>query len=408
MTVLEMRCMECGWTYSLDDMVYRCERCDYPLEVQYDYDIMASTSSRETFKNRGWTIWRYRELLPIRDVSNIISSGEGGTPLLRSMRLAKALGVESLYLKDETRNPTWSFKDRGTSVGVSKAVEIGARAVGCVSTGNMAASTAAYAAKAGIKSIVIIPHGTPLEKIAQMLICGAEVVALKAPYPEIYRVALDASREYGIYMVHSDAPMRVEGQKTASFEIAEQLEWRAPDWVIVPTSSAGNLSAHWKGWKEMHKIGLVDELPRMVCIQAEGNSPIVRAFKRGRNHVEPFKEARTIAHAIANPDPPSGRRALKVLHESKGKAEAVSDKEIMEAQKLLAETEGLFAEPAGAAPVAGLKRLLKEGTIDGSEIMVCVITGAGVKDVESALKVCGKPHELESLEGYRDLLKEIL
>ncbi|MFQ6076277.1 MAG: threonine synthase, partial [Candidatus Bathyarchaeia archaeon] len=339
--IIGLECAECGRTYPVDEMVYRCGRCDYPLEVRYDYAKVATMISKEKLRDRKWTMWRYRELLPIRDKSKIVSLDEGGTPLLRASRLSEALGLRNLYLIDETRNPTWSFKDRGTSVGVSKALEIGAKAVGCVSTGNMAASTAAYAAKAGIRGIVLIPSGTPMEKIVQMLICGAEVVAIRAPYPRIFEVALETSREHGMYMVHSDAPMRIEGQKTTSYEICERLGWESPNYVVIPTSSAGNISAQWKGWRELQEVGLVDALPAMVAIQAEGNAPIVKAFKGGRDYVEPTKEPKTIAHAIANPDPPSGRRALKILRESEGLAEAVSDREILEAQKLLAGTEGL-------------------------------------------------------------------
>jgi len=404
---LELECSICGRTYSVDEMVYRCATCDYPLEARYDYDEIATRINKKLLKNREWNIWRYKELLPIKDLSNMVSMNEGGTTLQKSVRLAKEIGIKNLYLKDETRNPTWSFKDRGSSVGVSKALEIGANAVGCVSTGNMAASMAAYAAKAGLKCVILIPSGTPLEKIVQMLICGAEVISMEKSYPEIYEVGLEISREYGIYWVHADAPMRIEGHKTSSYEICEQLGWGVPDKVIIPTSSGGNISAHWKGWKELYSIGFVEKLPSMVAIQAEGSCPIVKAFKAKKEIVEPFKEARTIAHSISNPDPPSGQRVLKLLKESEGVAEAVSDRELLDAQKILAETEGIFAEPAGAASIAGLKRLLKEGVIDRDETVVCVITGAGLKDVKSAMKIAGEPLELKSWDECRHLLRSL-
>jgi len=402
-----MECAKCGRTYPVDEMVYRCVRCDYPLEVRYDYDEVATKLSKKLIRKREWTIWRYNELLPIQDLSKVVSMSEGGNFLHKSVRLAERLGIKKLYLKDETRNPTWSFKDRGSSVGISKALEIGARAVGCVSTGNMAASMAAYAAKAGIKCVILIPSGTPLEKMAQMLICGAEVISMGRPYPEIYKVGLEISKEYGIYWVHADAPMRIEGQKTSSYEICEQLGWKAPDRVIIPTSSGGNISAHWKGWKELSLIGFIEKFPSMVSIQAEGCCPIVKAFKDRKEFIEPFKKARTIAQSISNPDPPSGQRALRLLKESKGIAEAVSDRELLDAQKILAETEGVFAEPAGAASIAGLKKLLEEGVIDKNEEIVCVITGAGLKDVKSTMKVCGKPIKLKSWEECQQLLKSI-
>lgn len=405
---LELECSRCGRTYPVDEMVYRCAMCDYPLEVRYDYDEIAIRASKKLIENREWNIWRYNELLPIKDSSNVVSMSEGGTTLQRSVRLAERFGIKNLYVKDETRNPTWSFKDRGSSVGVSKALEIGANAVGCVSTGNMAASMAAYAAKAGLKCLILIPSGTPLEKIVQMLISGAEVISMEKSYPEIYKAGLEISREYEIYWLHADAPMRIEGQKTSSYEICEQLGWSVPDKVIIPTSSGGNISAHWKGWKELCSIGFVEKLPSMVAIQAEGSCPIVRAFKAKKEVVEPFKEARTVAHSISNPDPPSGKRVLKILKESEGAAESVSDEELLDAQKTLAETEGIFAEPAGAASIAGLKRLLEEGVIDRDETVACVITGAGLKDVKSAMKIAGEPIELKSWDECRNLLKSFV
>ena len=389
-------------------MIYRCVTCDFPLEVEYDYEEVKNKISKSEIERRKWTMWRYRELLPVEDASNIVSLEEGGTPLLKSERLAKELGIKKLYLKDETRNPSWSFKDRGSSVGVSKAIEIGANAVGCVSSGNMAASMAAYAAKAGMKCFILVPSKTPVEKIVQMLVSGAYVVSIDAPYPELCRVGLETSKRYKIYSVHNDAPMRVEGQKTSSYEICEQLGWDTPDWIIVPTSSGGNISAQWKAWKELYSVGFIEALPSMVAVQAEGCCPIVKAFKQGKEKTEYFGEPKTIATAIANPNPPSGERVLKLLKESRGVAEAVSDQEMLSAQKLLARTEGLFAEPAGAASVASLKKLLEEGKVKKDETVVCVVTGAGLKDTKSAMKVCGEALNLSSLSEYQSLLTTLL
>jgi len=404
---LEMECPRCGKTYPINDMVYRCVECDYPLEVRYDYNEIATKITKKLIGKREWTIWRYKEILPIKNFSKIISLNEGGTALQKGARLAERFGIKNLYLKDETRNPTWSFKDRGSSVGISKALEIGVGAVGCVSTGNMAASMAAYAAKAGIKCVILIPSGTPLEKVVQMLICGAEVISIDKPYPEIYEMGLRLSKEHGIYWIHADAPMRIEGQKTSSYEICEQLGWNVPDKVIIPTSSGGNISAHWKGWKELSLIGFIEQFPSMVSIQAEGCCPIVKAFKDRKDFIEPLKKARTIAQSISNPDPPSGQRVLSLLKESNGVAEAVSDRELLDAQKVLAETEGIFAEPAGAASIAGLKKLLEKGLINKYEKVVCVITGAGLKDMKSPMKVCIKPPKLKSWDDCRQLLKSL-
>lgn len=220
---MHLKCAKCGESYNVDGMIYYCQRCHFPLEVEYDYQKIAEILSKGKIAKREWSIWRYKELLPITDPASIVSLSEGGTPLRRSHRLAEYLGLTQLYIKDETRNPTWSFKDRGSSVGVSKALELGSNAVGCASSGNMAASMAAYAAVAALRCIILVPEGTQREKIAQMLICGADVISVDKPYPEICNVGIETSRKHGVYWVHNDAPMRVEGQKTSSFEIAEQL-----------------------------------------------------------------------------------------------------------------------------------------------------------------------------------------
>jgi threonine synthase len=404
---VEMRCSECGKTHSANEMIYRCEKCDYPLEIKYDYDFIASTMGKRLTDIERGTIWQYKELLPVADTSKIITMDEGGTPLHKATRLAQRLSVKNLYLKDETRNPTGSFKDRGSSVGVSKALEISARAVGCVSTGNMAASVAAYAAKAGIKSVVLIPPDTPSQKIGPIAIYGAEVMSIEKPYSEIYKIGLEMSQKFGIYWLHSDAPVRIEGQKTCAYEMWQQLGRISPDRVIIPTSSGGNTSALWKGWQELYKIGVVKKLPSMVVIQAEGCCPIAKAFKEGKEDVDPFGKTKTIAHSISNPDPPSGRRVLRLLKESNGIAEAVPDKELLEAQRLLAETEGIFAELAGAASVAGLKKLLEKGILGGDENIVCVVTGTGLKDARSAAIAYHKITRLKSWVEYQKLLETI-
>jgi threonine synthase len=349
-------------------------------------------------------MWRYKELLPIEDTSKIVTLNEGETALWKSTGLAKVLGLRNLYLKDETKNPTWSFKDRGTSVGVSKAREIGYQIVGCVSSGNMAASISTYAAHAGLRALVLLRTGVPIEKIVHMLICGAEVIAVDMPYPRIYRLGLELSKECGICWVHADAPMRIEGQKTSSFEICEQLGWEVPGKVVVPTSSGGNMSAHWKGWRDMYATKLIEEKPSMVAVQIAAAHPIYDAFRQGKDIVQPVVEGDTIATSICNPDPPSGLRVLRLLRESKGLVEVVDDDEILQAQKLLGRTEGIFAEPGGSSSIAGLKKLVDHGSIDRDETVVAVITGAGIKDTKSAIKVAGKPYTVSFESELRDLI----
>ena len=392
---MRLLCPACQSEASVDSFVYRCDKCDEALELRYDLEDLRGRISPRALESRPWNLWRYSELLPIIGPARI-SLHEGGTPLHQSKRLGEKLGLEHLYLKDETRNPTGSFKDRGSSVGVSKAVELKAEAVGCVSTGNMAASMAAYAAKAGLRNFVLIPTGTPVEKMVQTMICGSMLIAVKGEYPETYRMGLEASVKHRIYMVHSDAPFRVEGQKTIAYEICEQLEWSVPDLVLVPTSSGGNISSLWKGFREMHELGIIGNLPSIVCVQAEGCSPIVTAFRSGNDIVQPFSKSDTLAQSISNPDPPSGKRVLRLLKDSRGFALSVSDQEILEAQRLVAETEGLFIEPASASAIAALVKSSRTGMVDGSDRIVCVLTGSGLKDVKSATRLLAKPLEISS------------
>ncbi len=396
--ILDMSCVFCGEKHSVDEMLFRCKKCNEPLEVNYDLSKLSEVLDRGSFKKRTWNVWRYSELLPVINKLNRVSLSEGGTPLIKSTSLAKELGIKELYLKDETRNPTWSYKDRGTAVGVSKAKEVNAEAVSAASTGNMGSSISAYSAKANIRCIILITANTPMEKVVQILIHGANTIAVNRSYPELYRMLFEMSEKYPIYLVHSDSPMRVEGQKTAAFEVCEQLAWTSPDKVIIPTSSGGNISAYWKGFLEFKTVKFIDCVPNMVCIQASGCAPIVKAFKERKDRPNLWPSPETIAHSISNPDPSlaSGRRCLDLLKKSDGIAEDVSDDEILYAQKLLAMTEGIFAEPAAAASIAGLNKLINNGYIDEDDRVVCVITGAGLKDVKSALKNCKNPSNIKT------------
>jgi len=408
--VLCMSCVSCGEEHSVDDMFFRCTRCNEPYTVNYDLSKLSQILHNKSFQKREWDVWRYHELLPINNKVNMISLMEGGTPLIKSTTLAKELGIKELYLKDETRNPTWSYKDRGTAVGVSKAIEVNAKAVAAASTGNMGSSISAYSAKADIRCIILITAKTPIEKVVQILIHGANTFAVDQPYPELYRMLFEMSEKYRVYLVHSDSPMRVEGQKTAAFEVCEQLAWICPDKVIIPTSSGGNISAYWKGFLEFNTLKFIARVPNMVCIQAAGCAPIVKAFKEGRDYPEPWLSPETVAHSISNPNPSlaSGRRCLDLLKKSNGIAEDVSDDEILGAQKLLAKTEGIFAEPAAAASIAGLKKLINNGYICSDDRVVCVITGAGLKDVKSALKNCKSPLNIKTRDELWGALSRYL
>lgn len=405
---LTMKCEKCGRDFQLDSFAFRCLDCNEPLTVLYDYESLKNVLFKDSFKNRPNNVWRYKEILPVKS-DKVVSLFEGGTPLFKSHRISALLGLKNLYLKDESRNPTGSFKDRGSSIGVSKALEIGAKFVCCASTGNMASSLSTYAIKAGLKCIILIPANTPIEKIMQTLYHDPIVFSVDLPYPELYKFSFEASLKYGLYLVHADSPMRVEGQKTIAYEICEQLNWEVPDVVIVPTSSGGNFSAIWKGFMEFYNLGLINKLPKMICVQSSGCAPIVDAFKSG-GELKPWINPKTIAHSISNPNPilASGNRVLKILRNYNGYAESISDREISEAQKMLAVLEGLFVEPASAASIAVLIKLLDDGIIDRSDKVVCVLTGSGMKDLNAIKYYVGFPFKISSMEEFNEHLMGIL
>ncbi len=331
-------------------------------------------------------IRRYKNYLPVTEKTPIVTLLEGDTPLIEAENLRVSLGVDSkIYLKYEGLNPTGSFKDRGMTVAMSKAVEEGASAVICASTGNTSASAAAYAAKAKLKCVVLIPQGAvALGKLSQALIHGAEVIAIKGNFDDALNLAREISAKYPVVLVNSINPNRIEGQKTAAFEIVDSLG-DAPDYHFIPVGNAGNITAYWKGYKEYGKI-LRDKrklkLPRMMGFQAEGAAPIVRGH--------PVKKPRTIATAIRIGNPASWKRAEEARDESKGVIDIVTDKEIIEAYKMLSSVEGLFVEPASAAGVAGLVKYVHQGYFSRPSTIVCILTGHGLKDPDRAIKVAQK------------------
>jgi threonine synthase len=397
-------CINCGAEYPPDKVIYKCENCSDLLSVEYDYEAVQRNVDMKLWSSREMGVWRYWEILPINDPSKIVSLHEGGTNLHKCKRLAKKLGLENLYVKNEGENPTGSFKDRGMTVGVSRAVELGFKTVACASTGNTSASLAAYAAKSGLHCIVLIPSGKiAFGKLAQAIVYGAHAIQIRGNFDDALQAILELTRKHQtIYLLNSINPYRIEGQKTLGFEVCDQLGYKTPDTVIVPVGNAGNISAIWKGFTEFKEIGVVDGSPRMIGIQAEGAAPIATAFKRGWREIRPVDKPETIATAIRIGEPASWKKALKSIRESKGLAETVSDEEIVNAQKLLARLEGLFVEPASASSIAGLIKLVDSGLIDRDEVVVCVATGHGLKDPEIIMKTCEKPVEidagLESLE----------
>jgi len=331
-------------------------------------------------------IRRYKDYLPVSEKTPVVTLLEGDTPLIEAENLRVSLEIDSkIYLKYEGLNPTGSFKDRGMTVAVSKALEEGARAVICASTGNTSASAAAYAAKAKLKCVVLIPEGAvALGKLSQALIHGAEVVAIKGNFDAALNLAREISLEYPVVLVNSINPNRIEGQKTAAFEIVDSLG-DAPDYHFIPVGNAGNITAYWKGYKEYKNVFREKrplKLPRMMGFQAEGAAPIVRGY--------PIKKPKTIATAIRIGNPASWKKAEEARDESKGVIDTVADKEIIEAYRMLSSREGLFVEPASAASVAGLIKYVRKGYFSQPSTIVCVLTGHGLKDPDRAIKVARK------------------
>ncbi|MDH5663806.1 MAG: threonine synthase [Candidatus Bathyarchaeota archaeon] len=394
-------CIACGEKYGADEIVYSCKRCGDLLEVKYDYDLLEAKLKKSDWQSLPLSVWRYKDFMPIRDPSKIVSLNEGGTGLHSCQRLVNILGVKHLYVKNEGENPTGSFKDRGMSVGITKAVELNTKTVICASTGNTSASLAAYAAKAGLQCIALIPSGKiAYGKLAQAMIYGAKVVQIRGNFDHALKMVLELSEKHReIYLLNSINPYRLEGQKSLAYEICDQLNREPPDRVVLPVGNAGNISAIWKGFTEFHKLCLIDKLPKMTGIQAEGAAPIARAIKNGKDKIVPIDKPETIATAIRIGAPISWKKAMRAIRESGGTAETVTDKEILEAQKMLARSEGLFVEPASASSIAGLKKLFEAGKIDKDEIVVCVTTGHGLKDPDTAIKISEKPSEVDAEIG---------
>lgn len=335
---------------------------------------------------RCWqgVIKEYRRFLPIDSSWKVISLLEGNTPLVEAESLAKAIKFGGrLYLKCEGFNPTGSFKDRGMTVAISAAFNGGKRAVICASTGNTSASAAAYAAKAGMKAFVLLPKGAvAMGKLSQAVIYGARVIALQGTFDDALSVVRKVAELLPVEVVNSVNPLRIEGQKTAAFEICDELK-RAPDFHFLPVGNAGNITAYWKGYKEYFNEGIIDSLPRMMGFQAEGAAPIVKGY--------PIKNPQTIASAIKIGNPYSWQSALEAVSQSNGLIGAVSDDEILRAYRLIASLEGVFCEPASASSVAGFLKLCNEGFFKGNEVVVCTLTGSGLKDPQVAMDISEKP-----------------
>jgi threonine synthase len=393
--VTGLRCLVCSSVFENGNL-HTCPKCGVQgiLDVQYDYSAIAATLTRATLAGRPFTHWRYRELLPISPEAVPPPLAVGGTPLYDVPRLAEAIGIQKLFLKDDGINPTSSFKDRASSVGVLKALEFGFKIVACASTGNAASSLAGLSASVGLKSVIFVPQRTPEPKLTQLLIFGATVVRVKGSYEQAFELCREACKKFGWYDRNGGTnPFLVEGKKTAGLEIAEQCGEKIPDWVVVSVGDGCTIGGIGKGLQEMKRLGFIDRVPKLLGVQAEGARPLLDAFVSGRGLVP--STTNTIADSIAVGTPRNWRRAIQQIKASQGEMVAVPDDEILDAMRLTARLGGVFGEPAGVAGVAGLKKAIAQGVVKPGESAVVVITGNGLKDIQTAKQAVGQTLDIE-------------
>ncbi len=408
-----LRCRECSRDYPLA-AIHVCEYCFGPVEVVYDYEAIRKNTSREAIERGPSSLWRYKDFLPC-EAEGAIDIGAGFTPLIHAKNLGKALGLKNLYIKNDTVNPTWSFKDRVVAVAITKARELGFTTLACASTGNLANSVSAHAAAAGMEAVVFIPEDLEVGKVLGSLIYNPTLVKVRGNYDAVNRLCaeLSSTQEDWAFVNVNVRPYYSEGSKTLGFEVAEQLGWRAPDHVVAPMASGSLYVKIRKGFDELAKTGLIEAKPtRMSGAQATGCSPIAVAWEEGTLNFRP-QRPKTIAKSLAIGNPADGYYALVQLRDTNGACGNVSDEEIVAGMKLLAETEGIFGETAGGVTIASLKQLAERGTIHPDELTVAFVTGAGFKTIEALEGSLNEPllvdPSVESFEqAYRERAVEVL
>lgn len=387
--VTGLRCVHCAAPAPLTDDVYTCDRCGGNLQVEYDYAAIGAAWPRsELAGNPDRTIWRYAPLYPV--AARIDALPIGWTPLLRAARLEQKLGLRSLFLKDDGRNPSASFKDRASAIALARARDTGRDLVTGASTGNAGSSTAVLAAAVGMTARIFIPKAAPRAKVAQLLASGADVLAVDGTYDAAFDLCLAATNQFGWYNRNTGYnPFTREGKKSVSFEICEQMGWQVPDLVVVPVGDGNIISGVWKGFTDFHRIGFIDRLPRLLAVQAEGSAAVVNALNSDGT-IKPVS-GETVADSISVSVPRDGEAAVKSVRASGGFGITVTDAEILAAIPEIARNSGVFGEPAGATGYAGLKRAVAAGRVDPAWSIVVLITGSGLKDIASVMKVAGEP-----------------
>ena len=384
------KCVRCGRTYEAKPDLTNCE-CGGILDIVYDYDYIKTVLTKEKLARReNRSMWRYRELLPVEETTPDTPLRVGWSPLYEEPKLAELLGIRKLWVKDDGQNPTASLKDRASAMAVAKAYEAGAKTIACSSTGNAASSLAGNAAAAGLSTYIFVPSRAPRGKVAQLRIFGATVISVEGSYEDTFELSRAAIDRWGWYNRNAAInPYLSEGKKTVTLEILEQLGWCVPDYIALSVGDGCTIAGAWKGLKDLYAAGFIDRLPRLISVQAEGCCPLNRAVQTGRPWA-PMEE-NTLADSIAVGVPRNPDKALRAIRESDGVAVNVSDGEILEAMRLLGRTQGVFGEPAGAAGTAGVKKAVELGLIPAGSTVVSIVTGNGLKDVQSGIQAAGEP-----------------
>lgn len=399
--ILGLKCVTCGFEYSTQNVQYTCQKCGSlhgTLDVIYDYSaIKKEIDHKQLIRNKDFSHWRYLPLLPINRPEFIPPLQVGWTPLYEANNLKNKFGLKHLWIKDDGRNPTGSLKDRASSVAIVKALEEHAKVVTAASTGNAASSWSAFTAWANLQTIIFVPKSAPQAKLAQLLIYGANVIKVNSNYDDAYDLCCKIATKRDWYNRSTAInPYLGEGKKTAALEICEQLKWKVPDYVFIPVGDGCIIQGIWKGFQDFYSLNLIDRLPKLVGVQAEGSAPLVRAWENGKKTSEPMLP-KTIADSIAVGIPRDQVKALKAIRESNGLFISVSDEEILSSIPLLAKSQGVFAEPAAAAGLAGLKKGTEKGVCGSNDSVVVLITGNGLKDIDGAMKTISvKPINVEN------------
>lgn len=396
-----LECLFCQKTFPVNPFMTFCSECREPLLFP------VSSSKKTIFFERSNSLNKFLDFLPLEHIDSNLCLSQGDTPLIPLNNLIKKFNLPQTFVKNETLNPTGSFKDRGTVVAVQKAVELGIDKIGTVSTGNMASSTAAFGARAGLKTFILVKEDTSSEKIISTLVHGPHLIKVRGDYGELFFRSLDLGRKHQIYFMNSVDPFRIEGYKITGFEIYLEFELNPPQYIVVPVSAGGHITGLMKAFMELQKQGFIQTLPKFIGVQAEGCSPIAQAFMSKKSKVERIEKAQTIAHAISNPDPPGGNIVLKLLNKFGGQMITVNDRDILTAQKLLAESEGIFCQPASATTLAGLFKMKEQIAFSSDDQIVLVITGTGLKSLSALDKTASAVHQTD-IESLDSILSDMI